>query len=81
MVASFLPSSALLMVRAAVVFLLPERRQPRAFRRAPEIGPSSVTALLIYPTISLPEKNCAISIAAVCDASEPWTEFSPIEVA
>src|ERR1700730_5603097 len=33
------------------------------------------------PTISLPEKNCAISIAAVSAASEPCTEFSPIEFA
>src|SRR5204862_123710 len=33
------------------------------------------------PTISLPEKNCAISIAAVSGASEPWTEFSPIDFA
>ena len=29
------------------------------------------------PTISLPEKNWAISIAAVSAASDPWTEFSP----
>ena len=33
------------------------------------------------PTISLPEKNCAISIAAVSGASEPCTEFSPIDFA
>lgn len=33
------------------------------------------------PTISLPEKNCAISIAAVSAASEPWTVFSPIDLA
>ncbi len=32
-----------------------------------------------HPTISLPEKNCAISAAAVSGASEPWTEFSPID--
>ena len=34
-----------------------------------------------YPTISLPEKNCAISTAAVSAASEPCTEFSPIDCA
>lgn len=34
-----------------------------------------------YPTISLPEKNWAISFAAVSGASEPWTEFSPIDLA
>ena len=33
------------------------------------------------PTISLPEKNCAISLAAVSGASEPCTEFSPIDLA
>ena len=33
------------------------------------------------PTISLPAKNCAISTAAVSGASEPCTEFSPIESA
>src|SRR5258708_30503043 len=33
------------------------------------------------PTISLPEKNCPISCAAVAAASEPWTEFSPIDLA
>ncbi len=33
------------------------------------------------PTISLPEKNCTISIAAVSVASEPCTEFSPIDLA
>ena len=33
------------------------------------------------PTISLPEKNCAISFAAVSAASEPCTEFSPIDLA
>ena len=33
------------------------------------------------PTISLPEKNCAISIAAVSGASEPCAEFSPIDFA
>src|SRR5262249_8183400 len=30
-------------------------------------------------TISLPAKNCAISLTAVSGASEPCTEFSPIE--
>jgi hypothetical protein len=34
-----------------------------------------------YPTISPPGKNCAISIAAVSGASEPCTEFSPIDSA
>ena len=29
----------------------------------------------------MPEKNCAISIAAVSGASEPCTEFSPIDFA
>src|SRR5438132_13628521 len=33
------------------------------------------------PTISLPEKNWAISIAAVSGASDPCTEFSPIDFA
>src|SRR3954449_3436680 len=33
------------------------------------------------PTISLPEKNWAISFAAVSGASEPCTEFSPIDLA
>lgn len=33
------------------------------------------------PTISLPEKNCAISVSAVVAASEPCTEFSPIDLA
>ena len=33
------------------------------------------------PTISLPAKNCAISTRAVSGASEPCTEFSPIESA
>src|SRR5258707_829001 len=32
-----------------------------------------------HPTISLPEKNCAISFSAVSGASEPCTEFSPID--
>src|SRR5579862_6718196 len=32
-----------------------------------------------YPTISFSAKNCAISLAAVSGASEPCTEFSPIE--
>ena len=34
-----------------------------------------------YPTISFPEKNWAISLAAVSGASDPWTEFSPIDFA
>ena len=33
-----------------------------------------------HPTISLPEKNCRISISAFSALSEPWTEFSPIEL-
>jgi len=33
------------------------------------------------PTISLPEKNWAISTAAVSGASDPCTEFSPIDLA
>src|SRR6516164_7300472 len=33
------------------------------------------------PTISLPAKNCAISVTAVSGASEPCTEFSPIDLA
>ena len=33
------------------------------------------------PTISLPAKNWAISFAAVSGASEPCTEFSPIDLA
>src|SRR6185503_3833555 len=35
----------------------------------------------VQPTISLPEKNCAISSAAVAGASDPCTEFSPIDFA
>ncbi len=31
------------------------------------------------PTISLPEKNWAISIRALSMLSEPWTEFSPMD--
>ena len=34
-------------------------------------APSILTYRLDQPTISLPEKNCAISIAAVSGASEP----------
>lgn len=39
----------------------------------------TASAASLQPTISLPEKNCAISLAAVSAASEPCTEFSPIE--
>src|SRR5438045_2428201 len=37
--------------------------------------------LFNQPTISLPAKNCMISFAAVSGASEPCTEFSPIDLA
>src|SRR5215471_13747418 len=37
--------------------------------------------IMPYPTISLPEKNCPISTAAVAGASDPCTEFSPIDLA
>jgi hypothetical protein len=35
------------------------------------IGCDSIESAEPYPTISLPEKNCAISCAAVSGASEP----------
>src|SRR5574337_346555 len=46
-----------------------ERLAPahEALRRAPQ------------PMISLPENHCAISCSAVCGASEPCTEFSPMD--
>src|SRR5262249_51546410 len=49
-----------------------------AFQR---IGGWRSADLLPHPTISLPEKNWAISCAAVSGASEPCTEFSPIDLA
>src|SRR6476661_8778013 len=50
---------------------------PRPFGRARGYDAASSD----QPTISLPEKNCAISIAAVSVASEPCTEFSPMDFA
>src|SRR5262249_38736803 len=49
-------------------------KTPRAAAAASR-SPSS------HPTISLPEKNCAISCCAVSGASEPCTEFSPTDFA
>src|SRR5262249_19211908 len=45
-------------------------------RHAPQQPPPSP-----HPTMSLPEKNCAISCCAVSGASEPCTEFSPTDSA
>src|SRR6185436_544193 len=52
---------------------------PRHFSRCARLLPAAFP--IDQPTISLPEKNCAISIAAVSGASEPCTEFSPIDFA
>src|SRR6185369_15079821 len=52
---------------------------PRPFSRCARLLPAAFP--IDQPTISLPEKNCAISIAAVSVASEPCTEFSPIDFA
>src|SRR5579872_4910770 len=47
-----------------------------------EIGRETASRFgCLQPTISLPEKNWAISTAAVSKASDPCTEFSPIDLA
>ena len=59
--------------------------KPRPWDRGRPARPSALDARgprkKPQPTSSLPENHCAISCAAVSGASEPCTEFSPIESA
>ncbi len=64
----------------------PVKRRNRG-RRNEKAGPKAGFRIVrsgvvpCQPTISAVEKKKAISVAAVSGASEPWTEFSPIETA
>src|SRR6266566_4645021 len=59
------------------------RRNPCPGQRAktPRADAAGSRSPSPHPTISLPEKNCAISCCAVSGASEPCTEFSPTDFA
>lgn len=49
-----------------------------AASRQPNLSLSQALEISDDPTISLAEKNCAISCTVVSGASEPSTEFAPI---
>ena len=59
--------------------LFDTRMNPIMPKRGIEIFDERSHGARPQPTISLPAKNCAISFSAVATASEPCTEFSPIE--
>ena len=60
-------------------FIVANEREAAKKHRRVGIYPADVRPS--QPTISLPAKNWLISCAAVSAASEPCTEFSPIDFA
>src|SRR5215472_17454894 len=67
--------------KCRVTELIDPGRKPGAPQRRIKIFDDRSHGPQPQPTISLPAKNCAISLTAVSGASEPCTEFSPIELA
>src|SRR5262249_19338279 len=70
------PPPVSFVVRLAAVFAAPTA-WPQCSQRPHPVQSGN----RLYPTMSLAEKNCAISLAAVSGASEPCTELSPVDLA